>query len=93
MDFCGKPYYRCAVANRRILVHAPGAVTPLPVDPGEQCRVRIDAWPRKPYKILFTRIAKPAAVLADGQPRPFVWDNRILQVEMPADATVVTVKE
>ena len=83
-NFIGLPYYRVirAVPNGKTLVHVPGRVTAKEPQANELARVEITAWPKAPYKVFFSRVQKPTAVKADGQPVPFKFFGNVMTVDL-----------
>ena len=83
-NFIGLPYYRVirAVPNGKTLIHVPGRVAAKEPPANELARVEIAAWPKAPYKVFFSRVQKPAAVKADGQPVPFKFFGNVMTVDL-----------
>ena len=83
-----RPYYSLRRLPTGVLVHAPGAVTPLE---GTVPRCRIEGWPEAPFKVVLTRLEQPTAVTFDDRPAEHVYDSahRALVVTLPARATGV----
>ena len=83
-NFIGLPYYRVirAVPGGKTLVHVPGCVTAKEPKANELARVEIAAWPKAQYKAFFSRVQKPAAVKADGQPVPFKFLGNVMTVDL-----------
>ena len=93
-DFIGLPYYRVARAapgTCHALVHAPGRVVARRPGKGELARVDITGWPRRPYRVAFTRLPKPRAVLLDGNPVPFEYADGVMAVRIQPAASAVTI--
>ena len=87
-NFIGLPFYRVAraVAGGKMLVHVPGRATARKPQAGELARVEIAAWPKAPYKVFFSRVQKPAAVKANGQPVPFRFFGNVMAVDLQTSA-------
>ena len=87
-NFIGLPFYRVAraVAGGKTLVHVPGRATARKPQAGELARVEIAAWPKAPYKVFFSRVQKPAAVKANGQPVPFRFFGNVMAVDLQTSA-------
>jgi len=83
-NFIGLPYYRVirAMPSSKTLLHVPGRAAAQAPQAGELARVEIDAWPRAPYKVFFSRVQKPAAVKANGQPVPFKFFGNVMTVDL-----------
>ena len=81
-----RPYYSLRRLPTGVLVHAPGAVTPLE---GTVPSCRIEGWPEAPFKVVLTRLEQPTAVTFDDRPAEHVYDpaHRALVVTLPARAT------
>ena len=83
-NFVGLPYYRVIPASLggRTLVHVPGRATAHAPQAGELARVEVAAWPKAPYKVFFSRVARPAAVEANGVAVPFEFRDNTMSVTL-----------
>ncbi len=83
-NFVGLPYYRVvrAVPGGNALVHVPGRATAHAPQAGELARVEVAAWPKAPYKVFFSRVARPAAVEANGVAVPFEFRDNTMSVTL-----------
>ncbi len=83
-NFIGLPYYRVirAVQGGKTLLHVPGRARAKEPQAGELARVEIAAWPKAPYKVFFSRVQKPSAVKANGQPAPFKFFGNVMTVDL-----------
>ncbi|MBQ6341308.1 MAG: hypothetical protein IJI36_19390 [Kiritimatiellae bacterium] len=93
-DFIGLPYYRVARAVPgvcRTLVHAPGRVTARSVGKDEQARIDVEGWPKRPYRVAFTRLRKPRAVTVDGKSVSFDYADGVVAVRVQPAAGAVTI--
>ena len=90
-NFIGLPYYRVirAVPGGKTLLHVPGRATVRPPQAGERARVEIAGWPKAPYKVFFSRVQKPSAVKANGQPVPFRFFGNVMTVDLQPSAQPV----
>ena len=84
-NFIGLPYYRVIRAHGKTLVHVPGRATAKEPQANEIARVEIAAWPKAPYKVFFSRVQKPSAVKANGQPVPFRFFGNVMTVDLQPD--------
>ena len=91
-NFIGIPYYRVirAVPGGKTLLHVPGRATAQAPQAGELARVEIAAWPKAPYKVFFSRVQKPSAVKANGQPVPFRFFGNVMTVNLQPSTSPVT---
>ena len=83
-NFIGLPYYRVirAVQGGKTLLHVPGRARAKEPQAGELARVELAAWPKAPYKVFFSRVQKPSAVKANGQPAPFKFFGNVMTVDL-----------
>ncbi|MBR3085111.1 MAG: hypothetical protein IKH04_01780, partial [Kiritimatiellae bacterium] len=83
-NFIGLPYYRVvrATPEGNTLLHVPGRAAALPPDVGEIARVEIAAWPKSPFKVLFSRVQRPSAVKADGVAVQFEHRDGVMAVSL-----------
>ena len=90
-NFISLPYYRVirTVPGGKTLLHVPGRATARAPQEGELARVEITAWPKAPYKVLFSRVQKPSAVKANGHPVPFRFFGNVMTVDLQASAQPV----
>ena len=81
----GRPYYAVRRLAGGTLVHVPGSAKSLSET---ELRCAVEGWPETPFRVVFTRLEKPAAVTFAGHPVEHVYDaaRRALTVTLPARA-------
>ncbi len=83
-----RPYYALRTLGNGTLIHVPGAATPLPPQNGT-LRCRIAGWPETPFKVVLTRLDKPARVTFNRLSVPYEYESahRAAIITLPARAT------